>query len=63
MSETPFDPDLPHTDELNAEALNDAIRELWARSGGQLSADEQRIYQALVVAWARAHPGDVAKAA
>ncbi|MDN3296531.1 hypothetical protein QWM81_21260 [Streptomyces ficellus] len=47
----------------DAAALNSAIRELWARAGGELSADEQRIYQALVLAWAAAQQGDVAKAA
>ncbi|MEK9518112.1 hypothetical protein ACIOMM_06320 [Streptomyces sp. NPDC087908] len=39
------------------EALNDAIRTLWARAGEQrraLTADEQRIYQVLVAAWAEA---------
>ncbi|WP_179166445.1 hypothetical protein [Streptomyces sp. CB03238] len=41
----------------DADALNAAIRELWVRSGGQLSPDEQRIYQALVVRWAAAQQG------
>ncbi|MFE0705351.1 hypothetical protein [Streptomyces sp. NPDC058872] len=39
------------------EALNDAIRTLWVRAGEQrrsLTADEQRIYQVLVAAWAEA---------
>lgn len=48
----------------DADALNAAIRELWVRSGGQLSADEQRIYSALVLQWARtSQQGDVARAA
>ncbi|MFF8289159.1 hypothetical protein ACF068_08055 [Streptomyces sp. NPDC016309] len=48
----------------DADALNAAIRELWARSGGQLSEDEQRIYSALVVQWARtSQQGDIARAA
>ncbi|MEU7277385.1 hypothetical protein AB0A69_01115 [Streptomyces sp. NPDC045431] len=47
----------------DAEALNSAIRELWARAGGQLSPDEHRIYQRLVVLWAAAQQGDVASAA
>jgi hypothetical protein len=41
----------------SSEALNDAIRTLWTRAGEQqrsLTADEQRIYQALVAAWAEA---------
>lgn len=39
------------------DALNDAIRTLWARAGEQrrsLTSDEQRIYQVLVAAWAEA---------
>ncbi|GGU45385.1 hypothetical protein [Streptomyces lavendofoliae] len=53
--------DLPTPD---AEALNAAIRELWVRSGGQLSPDEQRIYSALVLQYARSSPqGDVTEAA
>ena len=44
-------------------ALNRAIRELWARSDGRLTADEQRIYQALVLRWAAAQQGDVGTAA
>ncbi|WP_175408363.1 hypothetical protein [Streptomyces sp. TRM64462] len=58
MSTSPFETDTPDT-----EALNAAIRELWARSGGTLSADGQRIYQALVTAWAAADRGDIAPAA
>ncbi|GGQ26595.1 hypothetical protein [Streptomyces roseolilacinus] len=56
----PFDPAVPVPD---ADALNRAIRELWARSDGRLSADEQRIYQALVVKWAAAQQGGVDTAA
>jgi hypothetical protein len=53
--------DLPTPD---AEALNAAIRELWVRAGGRLSPDEQRIYSALVLQYARtSQPGDVAEAA
>ncbi|MFI6106580.1 hypothetical protein [Streptomyces sp. NPDC051310] len=58
MFNTPVDSDQP-----SADALNRAIRELWVRSGGRLSADEQRIYHRLVVAWAAAQHGDIAKAA
>ncbi|QGV81765.1 hypothetical protein [Streptomyces ficellus] len=48
----------------DAEALNAAIRELWVRSGGQLSEDEQRIYSALVLQYARtSQQGDVERAA
>ncbi|WP_329276252.1 hypothetical protein [Streptomyces sp. NBC_00691] len=48
-----------HRETLSAEALNDAIRTLWVRAGEQqrsLTADEQRIYQVLVTAWAEATP-------
>ncbi|MET9427502.1 MULTISPECIES: hypothetical protein [unclassified Streptomyces] len=47
----------------DADALNSAIRELWARAGGQLSPDEHRIYQRLVVLWAAAQQGDITSAA
>ncbi|MEV7570693.1 hypothetical protein [Streptomyces tanashiensis] len=46
-----------HRETPGPEALNDAIRTLWARAGEQrrsLTADEQRIYQVLVAAWAEA---------
>lgn len=38
----------------SAAQLNEEIRTLWARSGGQLSPVERREYEALVVAWAAA---------
>jgi hypothetical protein len=48
----------------DAEALNAAIRELWVRAGGRLSPDEQRIYSALVLQYARSsQQGDVTEAA
>ncbi|MFV2121372.1 hypothetical protein ACE14D_24215 [Streptomyces sp. Act-28] len=56
-SSAPFAPDVPVPD---ADALNRAIRELWARSGGRLSADEQRIYQALIMRWAAVQQGAAA---
>ncbi|MEU0405556.1 hypothetical protein ABZ318_36205 [Streptomyces sp. NPDC006197] len=46
-----------HRETPSPEALNDAIRTLWARADEQrrsLTADEQRIYQVLVAAWAEA---------
>lgn len=46
-----------HRETPSPEALNDAIRTLWARAGEQrrsLTTDEQRIYQVLVAAWAEA---------
>ncbi|WP_143204800.1 hypothetical protein [Streptomyces sp. CB02009] len=46
-----------HRETPGPEALNDAIRTLWVRAGEQkrsLTADEQRIYQVLVAAWAEA---------
>ncbi|GAA2508286.1 hypothetical protein [Streptomyces gobitricini] len=58
---TPYPADLPTPD---ADALNAAIRELWVRAGGRLSPDEQRIYSALVLQWARtSQQGDVTEAA
>ncbi|UUS30003.1 MULTISPECIES: hypothetical protein [Streptomyces] len=54
MSKPVPDPALP-----DADALNRAIRELWARADGPLSEDEQRIYQALVLKWTAAQQGDV----
>ncbi|MET7754169.1 hypothetical protein ABZT27_05610 [Streptomyces sp. NPDC005389] len=46
-----------HRETPGPDALNDAIRTLWVRAGEQqrsLTADEQRIYQVLVAAWAEA---------
>ncbi|MER6098324.1 hypothetical protein ABT154_21200 [Streptomyces sp. NPDC001728] len=46
-----------HRETPSPEALNDAIRTLWTRASEQqrsLTADEQRIYQVLVAAWAEA---------
>lgn len=46
-----------HRETPSPDALNDAIRTLWARAGEEqrsLTADEQRIYQVLVAAWAEA---------
>ncbi|WP_055602394.1 hypothetical protein [Streptomyces aureus] len=46
-----------HRETPGPEALNNAIRTLWMRAGEQqrsLTADEQRIYQVLVTAWAEA---------
>ncbi|MCP9959818.1 hypothetical protein [Streptomyces sudanensis] len=63
MSTPPFDPFDPTLPVPDADALNRAIRELWARAEGRLSADEQRIYQALVLRWAAAQQGDVGTAA
>ncbi|WP_228981563.1 hypothetical protein [Streptomyces sp. DH12] len=54
MSKPVSDPAPP-----DADALNRAIRELWARADGPLSEDEQRIYQALVLKWTAAQEGDV----
>jgi hypothetical protein len=50
--------------DLSAEAINQEIRDLWARSGGRLSPEQQMEYRRLVVAWAAAvEQGDVAEAA
>ncbi|APE21431.1 MULTISPECIES: hypothetical protein [Streptomyces] len=53
-------PDRPR-ETPSLEALNDAIRCLYARAGEQrrpLTADEQRIYQVLVAAWTEAVQDD-----
>ncbi|MFC8176259.1 hypothetical protein ACFUJ0_00275 [Streptomyces sp. NPDC057242] len=50
-----------HGESPTPEALNDAIRHLHARAGEQgrpLTADEQRIYKVLVIAWDRATRND-----
>ncbi|MFD4032943.1 hypothetical protein ACFWVP_21135 [Streptomyces sp. NPDC058637] len=37
-----------------ASVVNEAIRDLWQRSGGMLSPDDEREYQRLLVEWAAA---------
>ncbi|GHB03552.1 hypothetical protein GCM10010392_33180 [Streptomyces clavifer] len=37
-----------------ASEINEAIRDLWQRSGGMLSPDDEREYQSLLVEWAAA---------
>jgi hypothetical protein len=50
--------------DLSAEAINQEIRELWARAGGRLSPEQRMEYTRLVVAWAAASGQDeVAEAA
>lgn len=46
----------------SAAALNEQIRALWVRANGQLSAEDRRAYEALVVAWAAAVLGERATA-
>ncbi|MER7895254.1 hypothetical protein ABTX62_03730 [Streptomyces sp. NPDC096046] len=47
----------------SAAEVNDKIRALWQRTGGTLSAEERAEYELLVVEWAAAIRGGVAKAA
>ncbi|MEU6847146.1 hypothetical protein ABZ930_35285 [Streptomyces sp. NPDC046716] len=37
-----------------AHVVNEQIRGLWARTGGQLTADDRAEYEALVTEWAAA---------
>lgn len=37
-----------------ASEINEAIRDLWQRSGGMLSPEDEREYQSLLVEWAAA---------
>ncbi|MFD5556565.1 MULTISPECIES: hypothetical protein [unclassified Streptomyces] len=43
----------------SADSLNEEIRDLWLRTGGRLSAEERRTYEALVTEWAAAVRSDV----
>ncbi|GAA2285352.1 hypothetical protein GCM10010234_25280 [Streptomyces hawaiiensis] len=47
----------------SAAEVNEEIRALWQRTGGTLSAEERAEYELLVVEWAAALRGGVAKAA
>ncbi|MFD8566963.1 hypothetical protein [Streptomyces sp. NPDC057694] len=49
MSSTPA----PHT-ARPAHVVNEQIRGLWARTGGQLTAGDRAEYEALVTEWAAA---------
>ncbi|WP_202501147.1 hypothetical protein [Streptomyces sp. SID5785] len=49
MSSTPA----PHS-ARSADVVNDQIRDLWARTGGQLTAEDRAQYEALVTEWATA---------
>ncbi|WP_018533990.1 MULTISPECIES: hypothetical protein [unclassified Streptomyces] len=37
-----------------ADVLNERIRDLWSRTGGQLTAEDRAEYEALVTEWAAA---------
>lgn len=47
----------------SADELNEAIRQLWARSGGTLGPAERAEYERLVVAWADAVRAEIVEAA
>ncbi|MBO1332159.1 hypothetical protein [Streptomyces sp. VRA16 Mangrove soil] len=36
----------------SADVVNEQIRDLWARTGGQLTAEDRAEYEALVTEWA-----------
>ncbi|MCX3062022.1 hypothetical protein [Streptomyces beihaiensis] len=38
----------------SADVVNEQIRDLWARAGGQLTAEDRAEYEALVTEWASA---------
>ncbi|MCS0638276.1 hypothetical protein NX801_22000 [Streptomyces sp. LP05-1] len=50
---------------LDADALNDAIRDLWSHAGrdGRLSREQRAEYRLLVTAWAEAQRTEVVEAA
>ncbi|MCX4662481.1 MULTISPECIES: hypothetical protein [Streptomyces] len=43
----------------SAESLNEQIRDLWLRTGGRLTVEERRTYEALVTEWAAAVRGEI----
>ncbi|AWE49078.1 hypothetical protein ACWD6Q_07660 [Streptomyces nigra] len=47
----------------SAAEVNEAIRALWMRAGGSLSAQEREEYELLVVEWAAAIRAEVVQAA
>lgn len=47
----------------SASAVNEAIRDLWQRSGGYLTPDDEAEYQRLLVEWAAAAGTSVRSAA
>lgn len=47
----------------SASVVNEEIRDLWQRSGGLLSPDEESEYQSLLVEWAAAAGTSVRSAA
>ncbi|MGY0020148.1 hypothetical protein [Streptomyces sp. cg35] len=58
MSSTPT----PHS-ARSADVVNEQIRDLWARTGGQLSAEDRAEYETLVAEWATATSGGLAQRA
>ncbi|MEU8508132.1 hypothetical protein AB0C40_26135 [Streptomyces brevispora] len=47
----------------SAAVVNEDIRELWQRSGGRLSPEDEEEYQRLLVEWAAATGGGARSAA
>ncbi|WP_078508908.1 hypothetical protein [Streptomyces zinciresistens] len=54
---------LSHGSVRSAAEVNEAIRALWLRAGGSLSARERAEYELLVVEWAAAIRDEIVKAA
>ncbi|MCX4733798.1 hypothetical protein [Streptomyces sp. NBC_01363] len=59
MSRSPRSSDSTRT----AAAVNEEIRDLWQRSGGCLSPEDEEQYQRLLVEWAAATGGSARSAA
>lgn len=59
MSPTP----LPSGAVRPAAAVNEDIRALWPRAGAQLTAEERKAYERLLVEWAAAVRADIVEAA
>ncbi|MEU1471969.1 hypothetical protein ABZ434_27565 [Streptomyces sp. NPDC005761] len=59
MSPTPC----PSGSVRSAAVVNEDIRDLWERSGGCLSAEDEEEYQRLLVEWAAATGADARSAA
>lgn len=56
-------PPCPSGSVRSAAVVNEDIRELWQRSGGYLSSEDEEAYQRLLVEWAAATRGSARSAA
>lgn len=55
--------DEPRGSARSAAEINDEIRDLWARAGGSLTAEQRAEYAQLVVRWADARRAELATTA